>query len=428
MLAAMASWRVVAFVLLVSTPAYAQRAEGEAEFQRGKSLMAAGKVAEACTAFEASMRIDPAKGTLYNLALCHEKLGKIASAWSEFVELSRTDTNAARAKDATKRAAALEPQLTRMHLVIASAADDEHVTRGELDVTALRDSDAPVDPGKYTFEATAPGRVTYSAEVALDDAGKTIEVRIPKLKKAKHDDQTPVEPDAHAGIVDEPAVYPQDLPHRPILIPHGMGEIDGNASVGTDSNYDRAAFYADASARARLGPFEARLVTGFILRAPFVMNKPNPWDAIGIGLRYPVGPQLVVGLDYTERQPLRAEIRGTDVAANVERKLLILPRVAVDGLGGLEFSQREEPGNDFAVFAAGQVQFLVVDRVSVEATARLDLHLAGDLYDYTAGLSVAARVVVAASPDLDIYGEAGNSLLPDAQLFTGLVGASWRPH
>ncbi|HEV7557771.1 MAG TPA: hypothetical protein VGO00_20035, partial [Kofleriaceae bacterium] len=116
----MASWRVVAFVLLVSTPAYAQRAEGEAEFQRGKTLMAAGKVAEACAAFEASMRIDPAKGTLYNLALCHEKLGKIASAWSEFIELSRADTNAARAKDSTRRATALEPQLTRMHLVIAS--------------------------------------------------------------------------------------------------------------------------------------------------------------------------------------------------------------------------------------------------------------------------------------------------------------------
>ncbi|HEV7556883.1 MAG TPA: hypothetical protein VGO00_15560, partial [Kofleriaceae bacterium] len=285
-----------------------------------------------------------------------------------------------------------------------------------------------IDPGTYTFEASAPGRKTYSAEVALSESGKTIEVRIPKLKKVAKQDQTPGEPEPAAGIVDEPAVYPQDLPHRPILIPHGMGEVSGDASVGTDSNYDRAAFYADAAARARLGPFEARLVTGFIVRAPFVMNKPNPWDAIGIGLRYPVGPQLVVGLDYTERQPLRAEIRGTDVAANVERKLLILPRVAVDGVGGLQFSQREAPGNDFSVYAVGQAQFGVVDRLSVEATARLDLHLAGELYDYTAGLSVAARVVVAASPDLDIYAEAGNTLLPDAQLFTGLVGASWRPH
>jgi len=229
-------------------------------------------------------------------------------------------------------------------------------------------------------------------------------------------------------IGDEPAIYPQDLPHRPILIPHGMGEVSGNVSVETDSNFDRAGFFADAFARARLGPFEARLVTGFVLRAPFVMNKPNPWDAIGIGLRYPVGPQFVVGLDYTERQPLRAEIRGTDVAANVERKLLLLPRVAVDGLGGLEFSQRENPGNAFTVYAEGRVQFELLDRLSFEAQTHLDLHLAGELFDYTAGLSVAARVVVAASPDLDIFAQAGNSLLPDAQLFTGLVGASWRPH
>src|SRR5262249_16549004 len=63
-IAAMPSWRWVAFVLwvtiAVSTPAHAQRAEGEAEFQRGKALMAEGKIAEACAAFEASNRIDPA--------------------------------------------------------------------------------------------------------------------------------------------------------------------------------------------------------------------------------------------------------------------------------------------------------------------------------------------------------------------------------
>src|SRR5262249_33180455 len=113
---------------------------------------------------------------------------------------------------------------------------------------------------------------------------------------------------------------------------------------------------------------------------------------------------------------------------NVEKKLVLLPRVAVDGIGGLEFSQRQNPGNAFTVYGDGRVQFGVIDRLSVQAATHLDLHLAGDLFDYTAGLSVAALVLVAVARDVDIFAQAGNSLLPDAQTFTALVGASWRPH
>jgi hypothetical protein len=426
----MPSGRLATLVLIAliapAGHAYGQRAEGEAEFQRGRSLMAEGKYARACKAFEASMKLDPQKGTLYNLGLCHEKAGKLATAWSELIELSRTDTNPARAKDAARRAAALESRLTRMRLVLAEKLDGQTVVRDGLDVTALHGSDAPVDPGRYTFEATAPGREPYSIAVELSEEGKTIEVRIPRLKKstASRDDAPGGEPPA--GIEPEPASYPRDLPHRPILIPHGGGEVSGDLSAGADDGYERTAFYAGARARARLGPFEARIATGFILRAPATMNRPNPWDAIGLGLRYPIGPELVVGLDYTQRQPLRAERRGSDLAANVERKLLILPRVAVDGTGGVVFAQREAPGNAFTLYGEGKVQFGIDGGWSLQAYARLDLHLLGDLYDYTVGIDVAALAVYAVAPNLDLFAQASNSLLPGASLHTYLLGASWR--
>lgn len=431
--AAMSSWRLATFALVAlvalaasSGRAYGQRAEGEAEFQRGRSLMAEGKYARACKAFEASMKLDPQKGTLYNLGLCHEKAGKLATAWSELIELSRTDSNAARAKDAARRAAALEPRLTRMRLVIVGKADGQVVMRDTLDVTTLHDSDAPVDPGRYTFAASAPGREPYTVEVDLSAEGETIEVRIPKLAKRRAASAAPDDGAQAPGIDPEPASYPRELPHRPILIPHGAGEVSGDASAGMDADYERTAFYASARGRTRLGPFEARVATGFILRAPVTMNRPNPWDAVGLGLRYPIGPELVVGLDYTQRQPLRAERRGSDLAANVERKVLLLPSVAVDGVGGLVFAQREAPGNAFTLYGEGRVQFAAGSGLSLQAYTRLELHLLGDLYDYTVGLEVAALALYGVSPEVDLFAQAGNTLLPDAALHTYLVGVNWR--
>ncbi|HTR51376.1 MAG TPA: hypothetical protein VMJ10_11760, partial [Kofleriaceae bacterium] len=97
-------WRLASLLcVLASTRASAQKADADAAFQRGRSLMASGDIAKACTEFEASMRFDPEWGTLYNLALCHERLGKLATAWTELNELGASDTNAARAHDAKKR-------------------------------------------------------------------------------------------------------------------------------------------------------------------------------------------------------------------------------------------------------------------------------------------------------------------------------------
>jgi hypothetical protein len=169
-------------LLAASGVAHAQnRPAAEAAFRKGKDLLAAGKVADACASFEQSQKLDPQLGTEYNLALCNERLGKLASAWAGFSELSARDTNARRKADAAKRARALEPRLTRMQIQAAEPVPGLVVTQNGADVTVLVGVASPVDPGTYQLSAQAPGYQPWAQSVAFTGEGRTVRVDIPAL-------------------------------------------------------------------------------------------------------------------------------------------------------------------------------------------------------------------------------------------------------
>src|SRR4051794_29770981 len=121
----------VATLLTAIAAATAARAEpgekplAEALFQAGRDLLEQDRIPEACAKFAASMKVEPKTGTLFNLATCHEREGRTASAWAEFVEaeaIAERTSDGERVAFAKEHRASLEKKLSRVVIVMSSRA------------------------------------------------------------------------------------------------------------------------------------------------------------------------------------------------------------------------------------------------------------------------------------------------------------------
>lgn len=157
-------------------------------FEQGRKLMAEKRYPQACAKLAESQRLDPAPGTLLNLAVCHEAEGKTATAWSEFndaLTLARRDGRTDRVELATRRLADLKPRLSRLTIDVPKSA-----RVAELDVKldgasvgrAVWGSPVPIDPGQHVVEASAPGRKSWRAEISLSDQADRKQVKVPALE------------------------------------------------------------------------------------------------------------------------------------------------------------------------------------------------------------------------------------------------------
>jgi hypothetical protein len=154
-------------------------------FSEGRKLAADGDYAAACPKFEESFRLDPGIGTGFNLADCWEHIGRTASAWGRFLGVAAAAKalgQGEREQVARERAAALEPKLSRLTVLVPSPAPDMVVKRDAVPLgPASWGVAVPVDPGPHVVQATAPGRIPLSIDVTVGPSGDAPSVTVPAL-------------------------------------------------------------------------------------------------------------------------------------------------------------------------------------------------------------------------------------------------------
>jgi len=164
-------------------------AVAESLFREGKERMAAKDYERACPRLADSLRLDPATGTMLALAICHERAGKLASAWAEYADAaarSRHERRPDREKAAREKVAALEPRLSFLTISPSVAATETpgiEITRNGVLVGAGTLATAvPVDGGTYSIGASAPGKKTWRTQLRIASSGERHTVTVPALE------------------------------------------------------------------------------------------------------------------------------------------------------------------------------------------------------------------------------------------------------
>jgi hypothetical protein len=180
---------VCAAVIVARAPAAHAQAEDQAAaralFAEGRALMKASRYPEACPKLEAARKLFTSAGILLNLADCHEKIGRTASAWSEFGDAAAVAKRTNRdgdAEEATRRQVALEPSLARLTIRVPHDVAGLSIKRdGAPIASAAWGAALPVDPGAHEIHAEAPGFEPWTGSATVSASGQVVTVDVPEL-------------------------------------------------------------------------------------------------------------------------------------------------------------------------------------------------------------------------------------------------------
>jgi hypothetical protein len=178
--------------LALAAPAAAQDiAAAEALFNRGLTDMEAGRYETGCPALAESHRFDPRAGTLFTLAECENRRGRLATAaalYGDFLSLVARLPADQRAKQrdrqqtALEQKAALKLQVPELALSLPPNAPAGTVVKRDGVVLSgpSLGLGLPVDPGEHTVSTEAPGGPITEARIKIAKGEKkqiTLEVK-----------------------------------------------------------------------------------------------------------------------------------------------------------------------------------------------------------------------------------------------------------
>jgi hypothetical protein len=215
---------MIALVVLLLAAGPQPESAAEQAFREGRRLLQEGKIADACAAFEQSQKLDPALGTLLNLADCEGLLGHDAKAyglWQEVLGWSRRAKHAEREQVALQKLGALRGKVA---LVVVDAPPE---AKTEVDgQPVVAGTQVPLAPGTHDVVVTVGDEVRR----------QRLEVKAGELVAAKPEVAPKVvviapepapEPEAAPVIVAPPPAA--EAPKRTSRV--GVGLIAGGAAV-----------------------------------------------------------------------------------------------------------------------------------------------------------------------------------------------------
>ncbi len=236
----------LAIILLCGTAAADNKEKADVLFKQGKKLMSEKRYADACAAFEQSVKLDPGIGGQLNIAKCFEewgKLGRALHAYQKAEEMAR-DAKDSRLAKIHELVEGLEPNVPHLTLKVPADADTSEVSI-TLDGNAVDKADLGqaqlVDPGPHLVEWKSQGKKKTkvvpvergaSSEVTLDIGAKIKPVKEePKVVKTE---PPPKEEPKQEPKDDRPKQYAVDPGRNRRLIAYGVGGA-GVVLIGTST-------------------------------------------------------------------------------------------------------------------------------------------------------------------------------------------------
>jgi tetratricopeptide (TPR) repeat protein len=249
-------------VLLASPPAQAQaqdQAAARALFDDGRRLLSEGKYQEACKTLEAASKLYASPGILLNLGDCYEKVGRTASAWTEFGEAAAVAARARRSDqvaEAKRRQASVEPKLTKLTIHVSGQITGLTITRDDTEIaSAAWGEPIPVDPGPHQIKAEATAHQPWTTSIVVSSEGQTVTVEVPTLTPAPTPPPVPVAQESETNtngpanaVAEAPPARPRPQVVNWVLIGGGTAlAVAGGVLWGLGSSKSYTASNTDTS-------------------------------------------------------------------------------------------------------------------------------------------------------------------------------------
>lgn len=181
-------------VLSLAGAAWGQdSAAAQALFERGVEDLEAGRLERACSVLGESHRLEPRPGTLFALAECEARAGRVASAVGHYYDYlglvsrlsaEQQERHAERVSSAREQTRVLRPQVPTLALVLPAGAPRDLVVERDgiaLQAPALGVA-LPIDPGEHVVVTrdAAGNEARSTIRIAMREAVR-FELRVPEV-------------------------------------------------------------------------------------------------------------------------------------------------------------------------------------------------------------------------------------------------------